>query len=97
MARAGAFGLLPVLVGRPVDPLLDGLGIEIEGGGDLGGFEALHIVELAQLAEGLVVDHTVPPFKARRRMSPTDRAWPLRGAADAAAGTPVSSGSASTW
>jgi hypothetical protein len=77
---AGARSLGPRLVLGLVDPLLDGLGIEVKGLGDLGDFESLLIMELAQAAEGLVVDHGRPPSRAWRRMSPTLRAWPLRGA-----------------
>ncbi len=69
----------PLLVLGTRDPLGDGLAMETEFGGDLGDRQSIDVVELAQLAEGLEVDHWAPPaLKTRRRMSPTEATSPRR-------------------
>jgi hypothetical protein len=50
-------GSLPGLVAGLIDPLVDGLGIELQLLCDLGNFQALLIMETTDLAEGLIVNH----------------------------------------
>lgn len=47
---------LPGLVASLMDPLVDGLGIELQLLGDLGNFQEFLVMETADLAEGLIVD-----------------------------------------
>ena len=66
---AGTLNFLAAIVGGLVDPLLDGLEIEVEFARDLGSLEPLDVVELAQPAEGLEIDHRAPLCNTARRMS----------------------------
>ncbi len=53
----GPPGPLAWMIGRLVNPFFDSLEVQLEFGRDLGDLQSLLIVKLAQLAEGLVVDH----------------------------------------
>ncbi len=53
----GPPGPLAWMIGRLVNPFFNGLEVQLEFGRDLGDLQSLLIVKLAQLAEGLVVDH----------------------------------------
>src|SRR5688572_7027525 len=87
---------LALLVSRALDPVGDGFGIQVQLGGDLGDLQALFIPQLAQSAEGFVIDHWSPPSSARRKMAAIDLASPVRGAAGSGEDL-GSSGRDNTW
>jgi hypothetical protein len=78
LAGTGLLGASLLVLGTR-DPIGDGFAMEAEFGRDLGDRQSVDVVELAQFAECLVVDHWAPPeLRTRRRMSPTEATSPRR-------------------
>src|SRR5579862_2731255 len=73
-----ALGSFTWLIFINIDPFADRALIQLQRGSDLRSRQLLFITQMTDLMEGLVIDHEAPPSTARRRMSPTLKAWPLR-------------------
>ena len=76
---AGPLAGAPLLVAGALDPLLGGLEVQVQFGGDLRGAQLLLIGQPPDFAECFVTDHgEAPAPSTRRRMSPADCSRPER-------------------